>query len=196
MNEIERLLKELQNIENKIIKEIQKSKSKYLYTILRKKIKFESATKKYHKTLAKGIFRYLASVNPLYILTAPVIYSLIIPALILDLSVYFYQLFCFPIYKIPKVKRGDYILFDHQFLSYLNIFEKFHCRYCSYFNGLISYVQEVAARTEQHFCPIKHARNMVTVHSRYKKFIDYGAANEFKSNLLKVSSDFTDIKNK
>ena len=38
-----------------------------------------------------------------------------------------------------------------------------NCIYRSYANGLCSYVTEVAARTEQHWCPIKHARRLRNV---------------------------------
>ena len=41
---------------------------------------------------------------PMYILTAPAIYSMITPALLLDLFTGFNQTICFPIYGIKKVK--------------------------------------------------------------------------------------------
>lgn len=75
---------------------------------------------------------------------------------------------CFPVDGIPKVKRDQYVIFDRQSLRYLNVIEKLNCTYCSYFNGLIVYVQEIAARTEQYWCPIKHARRIVAMRSRYK----------------------------
>lgn len=33
--------------------------------------------------------------------------------------------------------------------------EKVNCVYCSYFNGLMSYLREIAGRTEQYWCPIR-----------------------------------------
>ena len=95
----------------------------------------------------------------------------------------FYQATCFPIYGIPRVRRSNYIVIDHQHLAYLNIFEKFHCIYCSYANGLLSYAREITARTEQFFCPIKHARKVLDSHSRYANFLDYGEAADFHAKL-------------
>jgi hypothetical protein len=92
------------------------------------------------------------------VLTAPVIYAVIVPLVLLDLFVTIYQRVCFPVYGIPKVNRGDYLIFDRHHLAYLNALEKLNCAYCSYANGLIAYVREIAGRTEQYWCPIKHAR--------------------------------------
>lgn len=85
-----------------------------------------------------------------------------------------YQAICFPIYGIPKVGRGDYIISDRYALPYLNIIEKVNCQYCAYMNGLIAYTQEIAGRSEQYWCPIKHARKMATLHERYVRFLEFG----------------------
>ncbi|EQC48637.1 hypothetical protein M899_1024 [Bacteriovorax sp. BSW11_IV] len=108
------------------------------------------------------------------VLTAPVIYSMIIPAIILDLFIYIYQNICFPVYGIEKVDRSHYIAFDRHKLSYLNSIQKINCTYCSYFNGLIAYVREVASRTEKYWCPIKHSIRKKGLHKRHKEFFEYG----------------------
>jgi hypothetical protein len=100
----------------------------------------------------------------------------------LDLAVAIYQAICFPIYGIPKVRRADYLIFDRGRLGYLNPIEKLGCVYCSYANGLLSYVTEIAARTEQYFCPIKHAHRMVRPHSRYAHFLPYGDAAAYRDH--------------
>jgi hypothetical protein len=68
---------------------------------------------------------------------------------------------------------------DHQHLAYLNLIEKIDCMYCSYAVGMLGYAREITARTEQYFCPIKHARKILSVHSRYRQFLDYGDADNF-----------------
>ncbi len=113
-------------------------------------------------------------------LTAPIIYSMIIPALILDLFVSAYQSICFPVYGIQKVNREKYIVMDRHKLSYLNSMQKLNCLYCGYFNGLIGYVREIAARTEQYWCPIKHLTRREGSHSKYKNFADYGDEKNFR----------------
>ena len=110
----------------------------------------------------------------LKILTAPVIYSLIIPAVIMDLFVQLYQEVCFPVYGIQKVKRSDYIKNDRHRLRYLTSVKKVNCAYCAYFNGIIAFVREVAARTEVYWCPIKHATKPKERHSHYENFLPYG----------------------
>ncbi len=63
-----------------------------------------------------GASKYLFSANPLIVLSASVIYSLIIPFVLIDLWVMAYQAVCFPIYGIPKVRRRDYLVFDRHHL--------------------------------------------------------------------------------
>jgi hypothetical protein len=88
--------------------------------------------------------------RPLVILTAPIIYSLIIPFVLLDVFVTIYQAACFPAYGIPKVRRADYFAFDRRHLAYPNAIDRLNCEYCTYTNGLMAYVREVVSRTEQY----------------------------------------------
>jgi hypothetical protein len=110
-----------------------------------------------------------------------------------DASVALYQLACFPIYGIPRVRRKDYLVFDRGRLAYLNTIEKIGCVYCSYVNGLLSMITEIAARTEQYFCPIKHAQSLVQPHSRYGKFLPYGDARAYKEQSDAVARAYTDL---
>src|SRR5215831_14597866 len=50
----------------------------------------------------------------------------------------------------------------------------------------IAYVREVAARTEQYWCPIKHSRVIPTPHGRYHLFFDYGDAEAYRRKLPAV----------
>ncbi|MEE2986272.1 MAG: hypothetical protein VX667_00585 [Nitrospinota bacterium] len=50
-------------------------------------------------------------------MTAPVIWSYLVPALLMDLVVSFFQSVCFPVYGIPKVRRSDYMVLDQKYLS-------------------------------------------------------------------------------
>ena len=54
------------------------------------------------------------------------IWAYTIPITLLDLFMIVYQAVCFPIYGIPKVKRGDYIRLDRRHLAYLNWADKFN----------------------------------------------------------------------
>jgi hypothetical protein len=81
------------------------------------------------------------------------------------------------------VQRADYIAFDRHQLGYLNAVERFHCDYCGYANGLLAYASEISARTEQYFCPIKHARKMLGAHEHYVRFLEFGDSTDFHGRL-------------
>jgi hypothetical protein len=142
------------------------------------------------KRYKAGLLGFLLRTRPLVALTAPLVYLGWIPFLMMDLFVTLFQAICFPVYRIPKVRRGDYLVFDRAQLPYLNIIEKFNCFYCSYGNGIAAYTREVAARTEQYWCPIKHARRVQAAHGHYPKFFDHGDAEAFRLGLERVRQEY------
>ena len=115
--------------------------------------------------------------------SAPFVYAVIFPMLLLALFVTLYQIICFPLYRIPRVKRRDHFVFDRAHLAYLNLLEKLNCAYCSYGNGLASYIREIIGRTEQYWCPIKHARRVLQAHPHYDGFADFGDAEGYRREL-------------
>src|SRR5450432_2213612 len=149
---------------------------------------FEEEILRRHRELKTKLSAYLLHAHPMVVVTAPVIYALIVPFALLDLFVTVYQAVCFPVYGIPKVRRGDYLAFDRHHLAYLNALEKLNCAYCSYANGLIAYVREIAGRTEQYWCPIKHARRVIGSHPRYAVFEDYGDADGYRKWLAQFQT--------
>lgn len=193
MNKLKNIVEEIKKLEKELVSEIQKKEEEFFYEIRGKKVYFEKETKKYHKTLSTKIHTYILSISLLGILTAPIIWFCIIPAVFLDLVASSYQFICFKVYDIPKVRRNDYIVIDRHSLGYLNLIEKLNCVYCGYFNGLIAFVQEIAARTEQYWCPIKHARKLKTIHTRYHKFLEYGDCKEFQKRLEEIRRDYRDL---
>jgi hypothetical protein len=184
MNErIRNLLDQMAALEAELRVAVQEQESSVLFKIHGKRVEFERTVKEAHRRLKSGFFHWLVTYRPQNLLTGPIIYGMIVPLVILDLFVSFYQMVCFPIYRVPQVRRGDYIVVDRQHLEYLNFVEKFHCTYCAYGSGLILYVAEIVARTEQYFCPIKHARKIVGTHARYARFLDYGEAADYEARL-------------
>lgn len=159
----------------------------------RKKAELADELAQQQRRYKTGLFRFIIRSRILVLLTAPVIYAGWIPFLVIDLFVTIYQSICFPVYRIPKVRRADYIVFDREDLPYLNLIEKFNCFYCSYGNGVAAYVREVAARTEQYWCPIKHARRIRAAHDRYPKFFDYGDAEAFQQGLNRLRRQYDDV---
>ncbi len=192
-NRIAALLEAMKKLEQELILEIEKKEAEFYYKIIGKKVSFEAEVRKQHRNLVQRLPPYLLEASLLNILTAPLIWIILIPALLLDLTITIFQTVCFRIYGIPRVKRRRYIVIDHQALAYLNPIEKLNCMYCGYFNGLIAYVREVAARTEQYWCPVKHARRLAAMHSRYGKFLEYGDAEGYRKHLAEVRQAFADL---
>lgn len=182
-DKIEELLLKLDQIEKDISIELAKRQSKFIAEIKDKRISLEKKFLETQKIAKVNIAKFLWQSSFLTILTAPVIYSLIIPAVLMDVFVGIYQCICFPVYKIKKVNRSDYIVIDRHKLPYLNAIEKLNCVYCGYFNGLIAYVREVASLTEQYWCPIRHALKSKDVHHRMSHFLDYGDAENLQKRL-------------
>lgn len=192
-DQLDELIGKIKALENELVTELQKQQAEFSYEIQKRRIRFEESIILRHKRLAKELVQYLRDSPLKHILSAPIIWFCFFPALLLDVTVSIYQATCFPIYGIPKVERRNYIVFDRQYLEYLNIIEKINCAYCGYFNGLIAYIQEIAARTEQFWCPIKHARRISTLHSRYQKFFSYGDAEAYRAKIEVVRTDFKDL---
>jgi hypothetical protein len=138
------------------------------------------------RRLKQSILAYIRGGSVLSLVTAPVIYSLIVPLAVLDLWTTAYQWVCFPIYGIDRLPRRAYFALDRRKLAYLNAIEKANCTFCSYATGVIAYVREAAARTEQYWCPIRHARSIPMPHGRYRLFFDYGDARRYRRELQTV----------
>jgi hypothetical protein len=180
---IQQLLNQMTILEDELREALHEQETSMLFEIRGKRVEFEDSIKQAHRRLKTRFFRWLVTDRPQNLITGPVIYGLIVPLLMLDLSVTLYRAICFPIYRVEKVRRAQYIVLDRQQLEYLNFIEKFHCSYCAYASGLVAYVYEIVARTEQYFCPIKHARRILGTHSRYPHFLDYGGAADYEARL-------------
>ena len=100
----------------------------------------------------------------------------------------FYQLVCFPLFGIEKVRFRDFFLVDRQKLDYLSTVEKLNCAYCSYANGVFMYMSEIAHRTEYYWCGIKHRDQPNNPAFGYQeKFAKYGSESEYQA-VLKVNN--------
>jgi|TARA_B100000315_G_scaffold247767_1_gene276925 hypothetical protein len=176
--------------------ELAEKREEWHYRFEATKIRFEQEIHTAHRQLKNSIPRFIRQGRARHLLTAPVIYSAIAPIALIDLWLTLYQTVCFPLYGIPRVPRSRFLVVDRHHLAYLNGIEKLNCMYCGYANGVFAYVREVAARTEQFWCPIKHARRVPSPHSRYRLFFDYGDAEGYHRDLPKVRKDYDDVQPK
>jgi hypothetical protein len=185
---IDELLARIEALQNELEEEYRRTREEWAV----KKAELADEFLRQQRRYKTGLFRFLIRSRLLVVLTAPVIYAGWIPFLLMDIFVTLYQAICFPVYRIPKVKRSDYLVFDREDLPYLNLIEKFNCFYCSYGNGVAAYTREVAARTEQYWCPIKHARRIKNAHDRYPRFFDHGDAEAFQQGLSRLRKQYGD----
>ncbi len=149
-------------------------------------IEFEHGVVVEHRRLRLGAAALLARAPLTTVLSAPVIYSLILPLALIDLWASAYQAICFRAYRLPQVPRREYLVFDRETLAYLNWIERLNCWFCEYANGVAAYVREIASRTEQYWCPIKHALKVTSPHKRYQAFVEYGDAEGYRDRLERL----------
>jgi hypothetical protein len=188
-------IKSFENIRNIVINKLNKQidilykKKDFIADIFVNRTNFRkfkiSIWASFKRTKTKQILKYL--------LSAPFIYGMVIPTVFMHICIEIYHQICFRLYGIPCVNMKKYFIFDRALLPYLNLLEKVNCFYCSYFNCLISYIREIAARTERFWCPIKHAKNMQDPHDHYQNFTDYNDAENTRENWKKMS-EFDELK--
>lgn len=177
------ILERISQLEEELQIELKRRRDAFEADFENKRVHFERAVLEQQRRFKTGLFKYVSQADLRHAISSPIIYSLIVPMLVLDAALTAYQWLCFPLYRIERVRRKDCWTFDRAHLAYLNALEKFNCAYCFYGNGLATYFTEIASRTEQYWCPIKHARRVRHAHSRYNHFVDYGDAEGFKAEL-------------
>ncbi|MGE4133914.1 MAG: hypothetical protein AB7F86_19920 [Bdellovibrionales bacterium] len=183
------LLGEVRGLEKAVEEELHRIQEKVSFNIKEGKVSFPKEILKFHRSLRKGTMKYLFESNFLFVVSSPIIYSMIVPVIILDCFCRIYQAICFPIYQIPKVNRKDYVRLDRHKLAYLNGIEKLNCDFCSYFNGTVAFAREIASRTEQYWCPIRQALLIKGVHSRYNRFLQFGDADSYHAKLVQFRKE-------
>ena len=190
---ISELLARIQHMEAEIELEMKRKRAELQADFEETRVRFEHEVLEQQRRFKTGLLAYILSGSLLTALTAPVIYAVFFPMVLLDVAVTLYQAICFPVYGIARVKRSDYFVFDRSHLAYLNALEKLNCAYCSYGNGLMAYAREVVARTEQYWCPIKHARKIMAAHPYYTGFVDFGDAESYKRELEALRTELTKL---
>jgi len=187
MNEkIRKLLIEIAQLEEELATVIQDQQEQLHYRIEGSRVRFEENLRRLHHEMKTGVFAWLRTSEWRNVISAPFVYAVIIPLLLLDVFVTVYQAVCFPLYRIPKVSRSNYIVVDRHLLGYLNIIEKVNCIYCGYGDGLLAYTRQILSRTEMYWCPIKHARKVLDPHRRYAKFADFGDGEDIQGHVAKM----------
>jgi len=190
-NQAETIVARIRALQDQLHDEFERRGAAFRYRLENGRVVFEEEARRRHREFRIGLIDFLRQTRPLVVLVAPVIYSLIIPFVLLDIFVTIYQRVCFPVYGIQRVRRSDFICIDRHHLAYLNALQKLNCVYCGYCNGLIGYTLEIAGRTEAYWCPIKHAARVGSQHAYYAQFVDYGDGEAFQEGLNASRSRIT-----
>ncbi len=180
---IEALFETIRTLEGDLETRLAAQRRSYGYKLKQGRLFISRRARARQAALKVGLRRYLIDSGVLTILTAPFIYAVAIPIFALDLVASLYQAVCFRVYGVDQVKRCAYVVFDRHRLPYLNAIQKVNCFYCAYANGVLAYVHEIASRTEQYWCPIKHAERLTGTHRRYDGFLEYGDVGEYPQSL-------------
>ncbi len=182
-SDIEDLVRRLVRLEDELERKLEAQRSELQYRMEKKRVVFEESVLRRHRAIRTGLLTFLRHSPLATLIVAPAVYGLILPLVLLDLSVYVFQLVCFTAWGMERVRRSDHVIVDRHRLAYLNGIEKLNCAYCGYANGVIAYAREAASRSEQYWCPIKHALRVRTPHQRYRRFVNYGDAEGFRARL-------------
>lgn len=182
-NELDRLFAQLHAIEDDIERRLDANRARFRFRLAKGKAVFDATVARAHRQVRTGVLRYLSETPLRHIAVAPVIYVMVIPFALLDLSLTVFQWICFSAWGISRVSRRRCIVIDRHRLAYLNVIEKLNCVYCGYANGVIAYARDIAGRTEQYWCPIRHATQIRTPHAQYKAFVEYGDAEAYRARL-------------
>lgn len=182
-NEIDDLVRRLVRLEDELESKMEAQRSEFQYRFEKKRAVFEDSVVRRHKAIKTGLLTFLRTSPLATLIVTPAVYGLILPLAVLDVGVYIFQLICFTAWGMERVDRSDYVIVDRHRLAYLNGIEKLNCAYCGYANGVIAYAREAASRSEQYWCPIRHALRVRAPHQRYRRFVDYGDAEGFRARL-------------
>lgn len=179
-DKIAKIMESIDKLKQDLRTEYINLQSRYDFFIQRWKVIFTDEARNKQRMEKINAWKYAFTITFKHLLSIPFIYVMIVPAVLLDIFLIMYQFTAFPLYGIPRVKRRDYFIYDRRFLAYLNIIQKINCLYCSYVNGLFAYAVEIGWRTEQYWCPIKHAMIAEGEHKYFKEYADYWDPKWFK----------------
>ena len=109
---VERFVEHIQEAEHELALEAAAQQRRWHYRMHRGRVWFDHEAREAQRRLKQGILQFLWQGSFFNLVTAPAIYSLLVPRLVLDAWVTPYQWTCFPIYGVARVRRRRYGVFD------------------------------------------------------------------------------------
>lgn len=102
------LLDRIQCVELAIEQEAKTRRDHWQSDFEAHKLRFEKEVLVQQKRFKQGLLVYVLTAEWRHVLCVPFIYPVLVPMLLLDFFVCLYQWVCFPMLKIPKVRRSEY----------------------------------------------------------------------------------------
>ena len=103
---VDRIVATIHEAEEALSEDVRDQQKRWQYDLHRGRVWFDKEVRHAHKQLKQGIPSFLRHGSVLNLLTTPIIYSLSLPFVLLDVWVSLYQWICFPIYGIDRVARA------------------------------------------------------------------------------------------
>ena len=88
----EAIVARIEELEAELSKELARRASMLHFGLEHGRVRFEEEVRRRHEKLRTSAWTYLLRANPLAVITAPVIYSLIFPLILLDLFLFLFLL--------------------------------------------------------------------------------------------------------
>jgi len=186
---IREMIDEIETMKKRLGEEIDREEAHVAFEVKNGSVRFDKEMMARQKKNMMHLWAWFREIPFIQLLSAPIVYMMVLPAILLDIMLFIYTNVVSRVFKIKFRKRSDYIVFDRQYLGYLNVVEKFNCLYCAYFNGLMQYASAVAGRTELYFCPLKHAKKIAHAHEFYSRFLPYGDGDEYQKKLKELRKE-------
>jgi len=111
---IDEILAKIDSLNRALRQEQIKLFDKYGFYIKNKKVIFLEKFKSRNKLFRIPAWKYAIPKDIRHVLSIPFIYVMIVPAVILDIFLTIYNLTAMPLYRIPRVKRRDHIIFKRR----------------------------------------------------------------------------------
>jgi hypothetical protein len=101
-DKIRELLIRITALEDEIEDLLRKQQEQVLVYLQDGRYRIRDELDQAHRLLRQGIWRWLLDSRPRNLISAPIIYGMIIPFIIMDLFLTCYQWICFPLYRIGR----------------------------------------------------------------------------------------------
>jgi anti-sigma-K factor RskA len=95
--QIARLIGQIAELEAELEAEMARRAAQLRVAFVDGRLKYEQDVLRRHRELQSSLWNYLRSARVLVVITAPVIYALILPLVLLDIFITIYQFICFPV---------------------------------------------------------------------------------------------------